>query len=210
MEDLDPIEIEVEVEPERKAFSEDHVYEEEVKNELAYTDANRLETENTVEDLDPIEIEVEVEPEKKAFPEIIFSAQRNEKQQPSVPVEEVMDETEEVTENDVIPEEEETEELNDELEENESSTPKDKKGKGKGNKWKNKQSLTLSEFFARKEEETHTKLTVVIVQNGDSLNSLSERYEVPVSQLQKVNQIELNQDISEGQVLYIPIAQTQR
>ena len=37
--------------------SEDHVYEEEVKNEQAYTDANRLETENTVEDLDPIEIE---------------------------------------------------------------------------------------------------------------------------------------------------------
>ena len=210
VEDLDPIEIEVKVEPERKAFSEDHVDEEEVKNEQAYTDANRLETENTVEDLDPIEIEVEVEPEKKAFPEIIFSAHRNEEQQPSVPVEEVMDETEEVTENEVIPEEEETEELNDELEENESTTPKNKKGKEKGNKWKNKQSLTLSEFFARKAEETHTKLTVVIVQNGDSLNSLSERYEVPVSQLQKVNQIELNQDISEGQVLYIPIAQTQR
>ena len=194
-----------------EANSEDHLSEEEVNDELAYTDANRLETENTVEDLDPIEIEVEVEPEKKAFPEIIFSSQRNEEQQqPSVPVEEVMDETEEVTENDVIPEKEETEELNDELEENESSTPKNKKGKGKGNKWKNKQSLTLSEFFARKAEETHTKLTVVIVQNGDSLNSLSERYEVPVSQLQKVNQIELNQDISEGQVLYIPIAQTQR
>src|SRR3954454_4491582 len=209
VEDLDPIEVEVEVEPERKAFSEDHVDKEKVKNEQAYTDANRLETENTVEDLDPIEIEVEVEPEKKAFPEITFSAHRNEEQQPSVPVEEVMDETEEVTENDVIPEEEETEESNDELEENESTTPKNKKGKEKGNKWKNKQSLTLSEFFARKAEETHTKLTVVIVQNGDSLNSLSERYEVSVSQLQKVNQIELNQDISEGQVLYIPIAQTQ-
>ena len=132
VEDLDPIEIEVEVEQERKAFSEDHVDEEEVKNEQAYTDANRLETENTVEDLDPIEIEVEVEPEKKAFPEITFSSHRNEEQQPSVPVEEVMDETEEVTENDVIPEKEETEELNDELEENESSTPKNKKGKGKG------------------------------------------------------------------------------
>src|SRR3954462_1766433 len=182
VEDLDPIEIKVEVEPERKAFSEDHVDEEEVKNEQAYTDANRLETENTVEDLDPIEIEVEVEPERKAFPEITFSAHRNEEQQPSVPVEEVMDETEEVTENDVIPEEEETEESNDELEENESTTPKNKKGKEKGNKWKNKQSLTLSEFFARKAEETHTKLTVVIVQNGDSLNSLSERYEVPISQ----------------------------
>ena len=193
--------------------SEDHVYEEETNNELAYTNDNRFETENTVEDLEHIEIEVEVEPEKEAFPEIIFSAHRNEKQPPPVPVERPMDELEEVTDYDVIYEQEETEETDDEHDENdenESPTPQGKQGKGKSGKWKNKQSLTLSEFFARKEEETHTKLTVVIVQKGDSLNSLSERYDVPVVQLQKVNQIELNQDISEGQVIYIPIAQTQR
>ena len=64
---------------------------------IAYTDANRFENENTDEDFDHIEAEVEVEPEKPAFPEIIFSAHRNEEQQPSVSVEEVMDETEEVT-----------------------------------------------------------------------------------------------------------------
>ena len=33
-----------------------------------------------------------------------------------------------------------------------------KKVKEKGDKWKNKQSLTLSEFFARKEEETSYKI----------------------------------------------------
>ena len=38
---------------------------------------------------------MEVEPEKEVFPEIIFSAQRKEEQQPSVPVAEVMDELEE-------------------------------------------------------------------------------------------------------------------
>ncbi len=105
---------------------------------------------------------------------------------------------------------EEAAEPEDESAESESAKPQGKKGKGKNHKGKNKQSYTLSEFFARKDEEAHTKLKVVIVQNGDSLNSLSERYHVPVAQLQKVNEIELNQDISEGQVLYIPIAQTQR
>ena len=191
--------------------SEDHVYEEEVNNELTYTDANRFETENKVEDFNHFEVEVEVAPEKEAFPEIVFSAQRKEEQELIVRVEEVMDETRRSGGKCYwIPVEEENEGLNDELEENESSISKHKKGKGKGDKWKNKQSLTLSEFFARKEEEIHAKLTVVIVQKGDSLNSLSDRYEVPVAQLQKVNQIELNQDISEGQVLYIPIAQTQR
>ena len=186
---------------------EDHVYDEEMNEKIAYTDVNRFENEDTFEDLDPIEVEVEVEPEKEAFPEIVFSSHRSEKQQAPALVEKAMDELEEVTDHNVIHEEEETEEMNDEFDENESSPPQ---GKGKGKKWKNKQSLTLSEFFARKDEETHAKLTVVIVQKGDSLNSLSERYEVPVAQLQKVNHMELNQDISEGQVIYIPIAQTQR
>ncbi len=85
------------------------------------------------------------------------------------------------------------------------------KGKKKpGKKLKNKQSITLSEFFARKEEEEHTKLKMCIVQNGDTLEVLSERYEVSTSQIQRVNQMELNQDIYEGQVLYIPVPQEQR
>ena len=41
---------------------------------------------------DEIEVEPEPEPEKKTSPEITFSAKRNEEQQPSLPVEEVMDE----------------------------------------------------------------------------------------------------------------------
>ena len=49
-----------------------------------------------------------------------------------------------------------------------------------------------------------------IIQNGDTLDILSERYEVSVSQIQRVNGIELNQDVYEGQVVYIPQAQTQR
>ena len=96
--------------------------------------------------------------------------------------------------------------MNQENEPNESQGSKKKAGK----KLKNKQSITLSEFFARKEEEEHTKLKMCIIQNGDTLDILSERYEVSVSQIQRVNGIELNQDVYEGQVLYIPQAQTQR
>lgn len=81
--------------------------------------------------------------------------------------------------------------------------------KKKKKKLKNKQSITLSEFFARKDDEEHTKVKMCIVQSGDTLENVAERYEVSVSQIQRVNQMELNQDIYEGQVLYIPIPQTQ-
>ena len=93
--------------------------------------------------------------------------------------------------------------------ENEAKQSQGSKKKA-GKKLKNKQSITLSEFFARKEDEEHTKLKMCIIQNGDTLDILSERYEVSVSQIQRVNGIELNQDVYEGQVLYIPQAQTQR
>jgi stage VI sporulation protein D len=43
-----------------------------------------------------------------------------------------------------------------------------------------------------------------IVQKGDTVESLAERYDVSVNNLLRVNQLELNQDVSEGQVLYIP------
>ncbi len=187
----------------------------EYENENEILNREEFETKNPDENPNHFEIEVEVEPEKEIIPEIIFSAQRKEEQQPSTPEAAVSDELEEEIEDEtnvnmIFEEEEPNETENETKTETESSKPKDKKDKGKGDKWKNKKSLTLSEFFARKEEETHTKLTVCIVQHGDSLNSLSERYEVPVSQLQKVNQLELNQDISEGQVLYIPLTQPQR
>ncbi|MFB6467963.1 stage VI sporulation protein D [Cytobacillus sp. Hz8] len=71
---------------------------------------------------------------------------------------------------------------------------------------KKKKSLTLSEFFARKEEQPDlTRLKVCIVQSGETLNQLAERYDVAVQQLMRVNQLEFNQEVSAGQVLYIPV-----
>ncbi|WP_338470418.1 LysM peptidoglycan-binding domain-containing protein [Niallia sp. XMNu-256] len=130
------------------------------------------------------------EVKKEAVPEITFTPQQNVEEQPVV--------------------EAESPEENEEMLEHEEE-PAPTKGKKKpGKKLKNKQSITLSEFFARKDEEELTKLRMCIVQNGDTLEVLSERYEVPVTQIQRVNQMELNQDIYEGQVLYIPVPQSQR
>jgi len=68
-----------------------------------------------------------------------------------------------------------------------------------------KKSMTLTEFFARKDESTgQTKLKVCIVQKGDTVDSLADRYAVSVQNLLRVNNLELNQDVFEGQVLYIP------
>ena len=71
-----------------------------------------------------------------------------------------------------------------------------------------KKSMSLTEFFARKEEgsEDQVKLKVCIIQKGDTLDRLAERYDVSTQNLLKVNHLEISQNIQEGQVLYIPIA----
>jgi stage VI sporulation protein D len=68
-----------------------------------------------------------------------------------------------------------------------------------------KQGISIAEFLARKEEETEVaKIRVCIVQQGDSLQSISERYNVPVQQLLRVNHLSIENEVHEGQVLYVP------
>lgn len=71
-------------------------------------------------------------------------------------------------------------------------------------KFTNKKNMSISEFLARKDGEEHAKLKMCIVQNGESVEILAERYDVPVTHLLKVNHLEPNQDVYEGQVLYVP------
>lgn len=151
-------------------------------------------------------------------PEITFSPARNEVTQvvtENEKVEEVVEEVQEVPEVQNAQEPQEVElqpepqpevqpqaELQPEPEVESSSSPQPKIKKKKSSK----KGMSLTEFFARKEEtEDLTKLRVAIVQNGETVEQLAARYEVPVQQLLKVNHLELNQDIYEGQVLYIPI-----
>jgi stage VI sporulation protein D len=82
--------------------------------------------------------------------------------------------------------------------------PKQKKKKLFASK---KKSMTLTEFFARKDEgSSQTRLKMCIVQKGDTVESLADRYEVSVQNLLRVNNLDLNQDVYEGQVLYVPAA----
>ncbi|MEH7254040.1 stage VI sporulation protein D [Neobacillus niacini] len=87
-----------------------------------------------------------------------------------------------------------------------SSSPEEppKQVKKKASK---KKTMTLTEFFARKEEASdQARLKVCIVQKGDTLDSLSDRYDVSIPNLLRYNNLELNQDVYEGQVLYVPVA----
>ncbi|MBU5342611.1 LysM peptidoglycan-binding domain-containing protein [Caldifermentibacillus hisashii] len=65
-------------------------------------------------------------------------------------------------------------------------------------------SISLTEFFGRKDENRAVRMKIYIVQARDTLNLIAEKYDVSVSQLLRTNQLESNQDVYEGQILYIP------
>ena len=70
-------------------------------------------------------------------------------------------------------------------------------------KEKTSESLSIADFFSRKQEEEHVRVKVCIVQKGETLDDLAERYSISVQTLLQSNELQPNQDIYEGQVLYI-------
>jgi stage VI sporulation protein D len=66
------------------------------------------------------------------------------------------------------------------------------------------ESLSIMDFFGRKQEEEHVRVKVCIVQQGETLDDLAERYSISVHTILQSNELQPNQDIYEGQVLYIP------
>ncbi|MRX56891.1 hypothetical protein HMPREF3291_23000 [Bacillus sp. HMSC76G11] len=66
-------------------------------------------------------------------------------------------------------------------------------------------SLYLTKLFGREDEEEFSKLKICIVQQGDSIDSICDRYNITVQQLHRVNQISSTADVHEGQTLYIPV-----
>ncbi|WP_273850956.1 stage VI sporulation protein D [Guptibacillus spartinae] len=55
-----------------------------------------------------------------------------------------------------------------------------------------------------KEEEQFSRMKMCIIQPGDSLTEIAERYRVLPSHLARVNRLE-EEEVKEGQILYIPI-----
>ncbi|MFY0757396.1 stage VI sporulation protein D [Metabacillus dongyingensis] len=66
-------------------------------------------------------------------------------------------------------------------------------------------SLYLTKLFGREDEEEFSKLKICIVQQGDTIDSICDRYNITVQQLHRVNQFSSTADVHEGQTLYIPV-----
>lgn len=62
----------------------------------------------------------------------------------------------------------------------------------------------LSGMFRKAEEENYAQMRLCIVQDKDTIEKIAERYKVTTLQLLKQNQLEEENDITEGQLLYIP------
>jgi stage VI sporulation protein D len=153
---------------------------------------------------EPEEIEeLEEEPQRP----VVFEHARSEASEPVDEIEEVVEEAPAPAPAPPAAEEvEEAEEVKEPVFEESSSSPEapPKQAKKKASK---KKTMTLTEFFARKEEASdQARLKVCIVQKGDTLDSLADRYDVSVPNLLRYNNLELNQDVYEGQVLYVPVA----
>lgn len=64
---------------------------------------------------------------------------------------------------------------------------------------------SLSDLFRNSEEESYTKMRICIVQDEDTIETISERFAVSPLQLIKQNKLTEDFDVEPGQLLYIPV-----
>lgn len=69
---------------------------------------------------------------------------------------------------------------------------------------KEENALYLTKMLT-KEEEEFSRMKMCITQRGESLDTIAERYKLPLTQLIRFNRLE-NEEIREGQILYIPVS----
>lgn len=67
-----------------------------------------------------------------------------------------------------------------------------------------KKDLLLTDFFSEKEERRMTTLRLYFVQSGDTIDGIAERYKINISSILRVNDLQGNEDLKEGELLYIP------
>ncbi|PEY34239.1 stage VI sporulation protein D [Bacillus cereus] len=66
-------------------------------------------------------------------------------------------------------------------------------------------ALYLTKLFTKEPEEEFTKLRMYFVQEGDTIESVAERYETSVQHLHRVNQTD-EVYLTAGQIIYIPVS----
>ncbi|WP_078545301.1 stage VI sporulation protein D [Litchfieldia alkalitelluris] len=89
---------------------------------------------------------------------------------------------------------------------NSTSAVEERSEEGEEAAVKSENALYLTKIFARDDEEDFTKMKICIAQYNDSLEAISERYEVSIQALVRVNQLSDPNHVSEGQLLYIPVS----
>ncbi|QII50090.1 LysM peptidoglycan-binding domain-containing protein [Bacillus paralicheniformis] len=68
----------------------------------------------------------------------------------------------------------------------------------------NDNALYLTKLFTKQGEEEFTRMRMCIVQQNDTIDLLCERYDINVQQLIRMNSLSLDEELKEGQILYIP------
>lgn len=68
----------------------------------------------------------------------------------------------------------------------------------------NDNSLYLTKLFTRQEEDEFSRLKMYIVQQDDTIDLICERYEMNVQNLIRVNSLSPEDEVTEGQILFIP------
>jgi stage VI sporulation protein D len=66
-------------------------------------------------------------------------------------------------------------------------------------------ALYLTELFSKEQGEDFSRLKICIVQQGDSMDKIAQRYDVTVQQLLRANHLDYETELHEGQLLYIPV-----
>lgn len=68
---------------------------------------------------------------------------------------------------------------------------------------RNENDLSLTRLFSP-QEESFKKLRMYIVQQGDTVDTIAEKYELQVGQITRRNKLEFGQ-VTEGQIIYLPV-----
>ncbi|WP_368895901.1 LysM peptidoglycan-binding domain-containing protein, partial [Priestia megaterium] len=69
---------------------------------------------------------------------------------------------------------------------------------------RNENALYLTKLFSR-EEEAFSTWKLCIVQDGDSLDTIANRYNTNVQNILRVNNLEDEYELEEGSILNIPV-----
>ncbi|MGN9864373.1 LysM peptidoglycan-binding domain-containing protein [Bacillus swezeyi] len=68
----------------------------------------------------------------------------------------------------------------------------------------NDNALYLTKLFTKQGEEEFSRMRMCIVQQNDTIDLLCERYDINAQQLIRMNSLSLDEELKEGQILYIP------